>query len=39
VTVGHRLVIPKRHAADYFDLGQPELNAVNQLLKNHKTLI
>jgi ATP adenylyltransferase len=39
VTVGHRLVIPKRHAAEYFDLGQPELNAVNQLLTKHKALI
>ena len=39
MTVGHRLVIPKRHAAEYFDLGQPELNAVNQLLTKHKVLI
>jgi len=39
VTVGHRLVIPKRHVPDYFDLGQPELNAVNQLLTKHKALI
>ena len=39
VTVGHRLVIPKRHVAEYFDLGQPELNAVNQLLTKHKALI
>ena len=39
VTVGHRLVIPKRHAADYFHLVQPELNAINQLLTKHKALI
>ena len=37
VTSGHRLVIPKRHAASYFDLGQAELNAVNQLLAKHKS--
>ena len=39
VTEGHRLVIPKRHAADYFHLVQPELNAINQLLTKHKALI
>ena len=38
VTEGHRLVIPKRHVAEYFDLHQPELNAVNQLLIKHKVL-
>ncbi len=32
VTDGHTLVIPKRHVADYFDLGQPELNSVQFLL-------
>ena len=32
VTPGHMLVIPKRHIAEYFDLGQPELNCVRKLL-------
>lgn len=36
VTEGHTLVIPKRHVADYFDLHQPELNAIQQLLKSQK---
>jgi diadenosine tetraphosphate (Ap4A) HIT family hydrolase len=39
VTEGHRLIIPKRHVADYFELGQAELNAVNQLLVKHKALL
>ena len=33
VTPLHTLIIPKRHIADYFDLHQPELNAINQLVK------
>jgi ATP adenylyltransferase len=32
VTEGHTLVIPKRHVSNYFDLYQPERNAVQQLL-------
>lgn len=32
VTEFHTLVIPKRHVPDYFDLYQPELNAIQQLL-------
>lgn len=32
VTEGHTLIIPKRHVADYFDLYQPELNAITALL-------
>jgi len=32
VTEGHTLIIPKRHVADYFDLYQPELNAISALL-------
>ena len=39
VTEEHRLIIPKRHVAEYLDLYQPELNAVNQLLIKHKALI
>ena len=33
VTEGHSLVIPKRHVADYFELFQPELNAIQALLR------
>ena len=32
VTEGHILVLPKRHVADYFDLHQPERNAIEELL-------
>jgi len=32
VTDGHSLIIPKRHTATYFELGQAEINAVTQLL-------
>ncbi len=32
VTDGHTLLIPKRHVQDYFELGQAEVNAVQQLL-------
>ena len=37
VTEKHTLIIPKRHVADYFDLFQPELNAINQLLREIRT--
>jgi ATP adenylyltransferase len=33
VTEGHALVLPKRHVRDYFDLVQPELNAIQSLLR------
>ena len=36
VTEGHTLIIPKRHVADYFDLFQPELNAIQQLLQSRQ---
>jgi len=36
VTSGHMLVIPKRHAADYFDLTPDELDACNSLLRKVK---
>ena len=36
VTEGHALVIPKRHVEDYFGLSQAEINAINQLLTEHK---
>jgi ATP adenylyltransferase len=32
VTDGHTLIIPHRHVADYFDLYQPERNAIEQLI-------
>jgi len=39
VTEHHTLIIPKRHAATYFDLGQAEVNAINSLLHEQKRLI
>jgi ATP adenylyltransferase len=39
VTLGHSLIIPKRHVADYFSLTQPELNAIHQLLASRKAAI
>lgn len=39
VTPGHRLVIPKRHVADYFGLHQSEINACHQLLQDQRTAI
>jgi diadenosine tetraphosphate (Ap4A) HIT family hydrolase/5-methylcytosine-specific restriction endonuclease McrA len=36
VTKYHALVIPKRHVATYFDLGQAEINAINQILLKTK---
>lgn len=38
VTKLHKLIIPKRHVATYFEMGQAEINACSQLLhtaKNH----
>jgi diadenosine tetraphosphate (Ap4A) HIT family hydrolase len=34
VTELHTLIIPKRHVASYFELGRPEVNAINQLLSS-----
>jgi diadenosine tetraphosphate (Ap4A) HIT family hydrolase/5-methylcytosine-specific restriction endonuclease McrA len=34
VSPHHTLIIPKRHLANFFDLYQPELNAVHALLHN-----
>ena len=39
VTPLHSLVIPKRHARDYFDLGTSEMKATNFLLHETKTAI
>lgn len=36
VTSGHSLVIPKRHCSDYFELSQPELNALHRLAELRK---
>lgn len=36
VTKYHTLIVPKRHISDYFELYQPEINAINQLLKKQK---
>ena len=34
VTPLHSLIIPKRHVSDYFDLFQPELNAIHRMLND-----
>ena len=39
VTPINTLIIPKRHVSDYFDLHQPERNAVDQLLQVRKQAI
>jgi diadenosine tetraphosphate (Ap4A) HIT family hydrolase/5-methylcytosine-specific restriction endonuclease McrA len=39
VTALHMLVIPRRHASSYFDLGRPEVNACNLLLEEAKASI
>ena len=37
VTKLHRLIIPKRHFANYFDMKQAELNSVQQLVQQSRT--
>jgi len=39
VTPLHTLIVPKRHVSDYFDLYQPEANAINRLLMGQKAAI
>jgi len=39
VTEHHALIIPKRHVSDYFDLYQPERNAIHQLLERCKSKV
>ena len=39
VTPGHTLFIPKRHAVDYFELVQSEVNAINALMHEQKRLL
>jgi ATP adenylyltransferase len=36
VTEGHTLIIPKRHVVDYFDLYQPERNAIHELIERQR---
>jgi diadenosine tetraphosphate (Ap4A) HIT family hydrolase len=36
VTDLHTLIIPRRHAVSYFELSQPELNAVHQLIRGQQ---
>ena len=38
VTEGHLLAIPRRHVADYFDLHQPERNALQRLLDEGRNM-
>ena len=37
VTENHVLIIPKRHCNDYFELSQPELNAMHRLVHQLKS--
>jgi diadenosine tetraphosphate (Ap4A) HIT family hydrolase len=39
VTPQHTLIIPKRHVADYFDLYQPELNAIHSMLSTRQQFL
>lgn len=39
VTDHHTLIIPKRHCRSYFDLSQPEINAINSLINEMKEAI
>ena len=36
---GHTLVMPRRHVTDYFDLTQPERNAIEQLLRQQRRVL
>ena len=36
VTEFHTLISPKRHIANYFDLYQPEINAIHQMMEKIK---
>ncbi len=37
MTKYHTLIVPKRHIETYFDLYQPEINAVNHLIAKQKS--
>ena len=39
ITKMHTLIIPKRHCCDYFDLFQPEVNAVNELIHHVRSTL
>ena len=39
VTDGHLLLIPKRHTGTYFDLYQPEINAIHHLIGQMKGVV
>jgi ATP adenylyltransferase len=39
VTDGHTLFMPKRHVSDYFGLVQSEVNAINLLAQEQRTLL
>ena len=39
VTESHVLITPKRHCQDYFELSQPELNAINRLSHEVKEIL
>ena len=39
VTEYHTLIIPKRHVSDFFDLFQPERNAMQALMEQQRALI
>lgn len=34
ISKGHTLIVPKRHVEDYFDMYQPELNAIQRNLED-----
>ena len=39
VTENHTLIIPRRHVSSYFELYQPELNAINELVQRQQKLL
>lgn len=39
VTLGHTLIVPRRHTSDYFDLGSPEARACQLLLQEARQLL
>jgi hypothetical protein len=39
VSMGHLLVVPRRHVADHFDLGSAESRACDRLLREARKLI
>jgi len=39
VTESHTLIIPKRHEANYFNLTSQEVDAINKMLQEQKSLL